>query len=159
MTLFPTCCFISFTHFLCIFLVFENQNSNEINTNLINILQKVLDTIVKSFENNDVEPEHQGMLLKMFQCLEILYENIELTQEEASDVHNWITNYCKNHTTEGAEKTIVHKLLFSQRIRTMKGPIFEGIAQQIENLLGQINDVTNRNCLLILLLKNDIFYI
>lgn len=139
--------------------MFENQHSNEINTNLINILQNVLDKIVISFENNDVDPENQGMLLKMFQCLEILYENIELTQEEATDVHNWIVNYCKNHTTEGAEKTIVHKLLFSQRIRTMKGPIFEGIAKQIESLLGQINEVTNRNCLLILLLKNEIFYI
>lgn len=137
--------------------MFENQHSNEINTNLINILQNVLDKIVISFENNDVEPEHQGMLLKMFQCLEILYENIELTQEEATDAHNWIANYCKNHTTEGAEKAIVHKLLFSQRIRTMKGPIFEGIAKQIENLLGQINDVRNRNCLLILALKKRHF--
>lgn len=98
-----------------------------------------------SFENNDVEPANQGMLLKIFQCLEILYDNIELTQDEATNVHNWLHNYCKNHTAEGVEHTIVHKLLFTQRIRTQKGPIFEGITKQIETLLGQIHEVFIQN--------------
>lgn len=128
--------------FLFLFKVLENQHLNDINTNLINILQNVLSEVVTSFENNDIEPEQQGMLLKLFQCLEILYENIELTQEEAGDVHSFLYNFCKNHVAEGVEHTIVHKLLFALKIRTQKGPIFEGIAKQIETLLGQIHDVS-----------------
>lgn len=117
---------------------------NDINTNLINILQRVLDNIVTAFENNDVEQSHQIILLKMFQCLELLYDNIALTHEQATFVHNWLYGYCKVHTVKGAEKTIVHKLLFTQRIRTQKGPIFEGIAKQIELLIDQIQEVNNR---------------
>lgn len=119
----------------------ENLQLNGINTHLINILQRVLDEIVAAFENNDVEPQHQIILLKIFQCLELLYNNITLTHEQATSVHNWLYGYCKVHEVKGVEHTIVHKLLFTQRIRTQKGPIFEGIAKQIELLLDQIDEV------------------
>lgn len=114
---------------------------NGINTNLINILQRVLDEIVPAFESNDVGQQHQIILLKMFQCLEILYNNITLTHEQATFVHNWLYGYCKVHEIKGVEHTIVHKLLFTQRARTLKGPIFEGIVKQIEKLLEQIDEV------------------
>lgn len=118
------------------------MQSNDINMNFINILQNVLDTIVPSFENNEVETEHQVILLKLFQCLEMLYNSINLTPEQATLVHNWLHNYCKTHKADGAEHTIIHKLLFTQRVRTQKGAVFEGIAKQIETLLGQIQDVS-----------------
>lgn len=119
----------------------ENLQLNNVNTNLINILQNVLEKIVISFENNDISTEHQIIIQKMFQCLEILYDNIALSQEQAILVHNWLHNYCKLHNIEGSEHTIVHKLMFAQRVRTQKGPIFEGIAKQIETVLGQIQEV------------------
>lgn len=115
---------------------------NDINANLINILQNVLDKVVTSLESNDVESEHQTILHKMFQCLEILYNSITLSQDQAAMVHNWLHNYCKMHNADGAEHTIVLKLLFTQRIRTQKGPMFEGIAKQIETLMGQIQEVS-----------------
>lgn len=122
--------------------MFENAHLNNVNTNLINILQSVISLTVTSFENNDVEPQHQIMLQKLFQCLEMLYNHITLTQDEADEVHNWLTDYCKNHNIENVDlNTLVHKLLFAQRIRTKKGPIFEGIAKQIEVLLTQIQPV------------------
>lgn len=121
----------------------ENIQLNNINTNLINILQNVLDKIVVSFENNDISTEHQIMLQKMFQCLEILYNNIALSQEQAILVHTWLRNYCKFHDIEGSEHVIVHKLLFAQFVRTQKGPFLEGIAKQIETVLGQIHEVRN----------------
>lgn len=121
---------------------FDNLQLNDISMNLINILQNVLDKVVMSFENNSIEPAtHQTMLQKLLQCLEMLYNNIRLTIEQATLTHNWLHSYCKTHATEGAEHTILHKLLFTQRIRTHKGPIFEGIAKQIESLLGQIQEV------------------
>lgn len=119
----------------------ENLHLNDINTNLINILQSVLDNIVTAFENSDVEPPHQIILLKMFQCLELLYNNITLTHDQATFVHNWLYGYCKVHEVKGVENTIVHKLLFTQRVRTQKGPIFEGIAKQIEIMMDQIDEV------------------
>lgn len=119
--------------------MFENAHLNNVNTNLINILQSVISLTVTSFENNDIEPEHQIMLQKLFQCLEMLYNHITFTQDDAEEVHNWLTDYCKNHNIENVDlNTLVHKLLFAQRIRTKKGPIFEGIAKQIEVLLTQI---------------------
>lgn len=122
--------------------VFENAHLNNVNINLINILQKVISVTVTSFENNDVEPDHQIILQKLFQCLEMLYNHVILTQEEADEVHNWLTDYCKTHCIEDIDlNTLVHKLLFTQRIRTQKGPIFEGIAKQIEALLTQIQEV------------------
>lgn len=128
-------------YFIYLEVPIENALSNDVNVNLINILQRVLDAVVISFENNDVGAEHQVVLLKMFQSLEILYNNIRLTQEQAKSVHDWLHMYCKMHKADGAEHTIVHKLLFTQRIRTQKGGIFEGIAKQIEMLAGQILDV------------------
>lgn len=122
----------------------DNLPPNDVNTNLINILQRVLDDIVTAFENNDVEPPHQIMLLKMFQCLELLYNNITLTHEQATKVHSWLHGYCKVHEAKGVESTIVHKLLFTQRVRTQKGPIFEGIAKQIETILDQIGEVISK---------------
>lgn len=118
------------------------MQSNDINMNFINILQNVLDTIVSSFENKEVEPEHQPILLKLFQCLEMLYNSINLTPDQATLVHNWLHSYCKTHKADGAEHTIIHKLLFTQLVRTQKGAVFEGIAKQIETLLGQIQDVS-----------------
>lgn len=114
---------------------------NEVNTNLIQILQRVLDSIVTAFENDEVEPPHQIILLKMFQCLELLYSNIALTHEQATQVHSWLYGYCKDHEIKGIENNIVHKLLFTQRVRTQKGPIFEGIAKQIETVMDQIQEV------------------
>lgn len=114
---------------------------NDINTNLINILQKVLDNVVNAFESNVVEPPHQVILLKMFQCLELLYNNIALTPEQAKFVHHWLYGYCKEHEAKGSESAIVHKLLFTQCIRTQKGAIFEGVATQMEILLEQIKEV------------------
>lgn len=122
----------------------ENLQLNDINMNLINILHRVLDKIVTAFENNDIEPPHQVILLKMFQCLELLYNSITLTHEQAKDVHKWLYGYCKDHEAKGSENVIVHKLLFTQCIRTQKGAIFEGIAKQIETVLEQIEEV--RNC-------------
>lgn len=119
----------------------ENLHLNDINTNLINILQRVLDNIVAAVENSDVEPPHHIILLKMFQCLELLYNNITLTQEQATLVHNWLYGYCNVHEVKGVENTIVHKLLFTQRVRTQKGPIFEGIAKQIQILMDPIEEV------------------
>lgn len=124
------------------FVVFENFNVNDVNTNLIIILQRLLDNIVASFENNDVEPEHQVILQMLFQCLEMLYNNITLTQDEATAVHDWLTDYCKSHSIERLElNALVHKLLFAQRIRTERGPIFEEISKQIEAQLQQIQEV------------------
>lgn len=115
---------------------------NNINTNLIKILQGVISLTVTSFENNDVEPEHQIMLQKLFQCLEMLYNHISLAIDEATEVHNWLTAYCNDHVIEDVSlNTVVHKMLFTQRIRSQKGPIFEGIAKQIELLLTQIQEV------------------
>lgn len=115
---------------------------HDINVNLINILQQLISKIVKSFENNDVEPKHQIMMRKLFQCLEMLYDNINLTPEEGIDVHKWLTDYCKSHSIEVPElNALVHKLLFFQRIRTDKGPMFEGISKQIQLKLGQIEEV------------------
>lgn len=122
----------------------DNLPLTDVNTNLIHILQRVLDSIVAAFENNDVEPPHQVILLKMFQCLELLYSNIALSPEQATQVHNWLYGYCKEHEIKGVENNIVHKLLFTQRVRTQKGPIFEGIAKQIETVVGQIQEVTKR---------------
>lgn len=119
----------------------DNLQLNDINTNLINIVQRVLDSVVAAFENNDVEPPHQIILLKMFQCLELLYNNITLTQEQAKSVHDWLYGYCKEHEANGSENIIVHKLLFTQCIRTQKGPVFEGIAKQLGKLLGSIEEV------------------
>lgn len=96
-----------------------------------------MNKVVDLFENNDVESQHQVILQKLFQCLEMLYSSITLTQDEANGVHSWLCDYCKSHSVEGVENVIVHKLLFTQRVRTQKGPIFEGIAKQIELTLGQ----------------------
>lgn len=123
------------------FFFYSAFNMIDVNTNLITILHNVLDKIIASFENNDVEPEHHGILQKMFQSLELLYNNIALNQDEAILVHNWLYHFCKSHSIDGAEHALVHKLLFTQRIRTQKGDTFVAIAKQIETQLGQINSV------------------
>lgn len=122
----------------------DSLPANDTNTNLINILQRVLDNIVTAFENNDVEPPHHIILLKMFQCLELLYNNITLTHGQATQVHNWLYGYCKEHESKGLESSLVHKLLFTQRVRTQKGPIFEGIVKQIETIMDQIQEVISK---------------
>lgn len=114
---------------------------NEVNTNLVTILHNVLDKIIAPFENNDVEPEHHTILQTLFQSLELLYNNMALSENDAILIHNWLYNFCKSHNIDGAEHAIVHKLLFTQRIRTQKGGIFDGIAKQIETQLGQIQEV------------------
>lgn len=114
---------------------------NEVNTNLVTILHDVLDKIIEPFENNDVEPEHHIILQTLFQSLELLYNNMTLTESDALLIHNWLHHFCKSHNVEGAEHAIVYKLLFTQMIRTKKGDIFEGIAKQIELKLGQIKEV------------------
>lgn len=82
------------------------------------------------------------MLQKLFQCLEMLYNQINLANDEATEVHSWLTAYCNDHVIEDVSlNTVVHKMLFAQRIRSQKGPIFEGIAKQIELLLSQIQEV------------------
>ncbi|XP_031616603.1 Fanconi anemia group I protein [Contarinia nasturtii] len=127
-------------------LVIENVHLKDVNTNLINILQRLIDKIVTSFENNDVEPKHQVMMRHLFQCLEMLYNHIDLTPDEGNDVHKWLTNYCKSHRIELPElNALVHKILFMQRIRTGKGPIFEGISKQIQAKLGQIEEEPNES--------------
>lgn len=110
--------------------------------NLINILHNVVNEIVILFEDNDVEPQHQTILQKLFQCLEMLYSSIVLKEDEAKEVHSWLCDYCKSHSINGVEHVIVHKLLLTQRIRTQRGPIFEGIAKQIELVLEQIQAVS-----------------
>lgn len=124
------------------FSVLGDFQSHDININLINILQNVLEKVTLAFENDGVSDEYQNILQKLFHCLEILYNNIPLSPEQAKDVHNWLYNYCKTHSVEGSEQFIVHKLLFNQRVRTLKGSIFEGIAKQIETQLGQIQEVS-----------------
>lgn len=104
----------------------------------------MLDNIVTAFENNEVEPPHHIILLKMFQCLELLYKNITLTHGQATQVHNWLYGYCKEHESKGLESSLVHKLLFTQRVRTQKGPVFEGIVKQIETIMDQIQEVISK---------------
>lgn len=65
----------------------ESPNGNETNVNMISILHTILDTVSKSFENNDVDIEHHhAILVKLFQSLDILYTNISLTTEQAAKV-------------------------------------------------------------------------
>lgn len=70
----------------------ESPNENETNVNMISILHNILDTVSKSFENNDVDIEHHAVLVKLFQSLEILYTNICLTIEQAAEVMHKLNN-------------------------------------------------------------------
>lgn len=56
------------------------------NTNLINGLQDTVNQLMQSFENNDVAQPAQAILLKLLQCLEMLYDNINLTEFQAKEV-------------------------------------------------------------------------
>lgn len=67
----------------------DNPSSNELNVNLISILHNVLDKISKSFENNDIDLEHHVILVRLFQSLELLYNNITLTPEQATEVNEF----------------------------------------------------------------------
>lgn len=118
-----------------------DPNSNEFNMNLISILHTILDKISKEIENNDDGIEHQMILVRLFQCLDLLYSNITLSQDQLTDVHSWLQNYCEYYNFENKELSIIHKLLFAQRIRVKNGEIFDGIAKQIERIYGQIEDV------------------
>lgn len=56
-------------------------------------------------------------------------------------IHGWLQNFCRNNEIRYADLSIIHKLLFSQRIRTQKSFLFEGIAKQVEKVLGQHEEV------------------
>lgn len=120
----------------------ENASPAELNIQLINTLHGVLDEISKSFENNDIDSEHHIILVKLFQSLEHLYTNIPLAIEQANEVHAWLQNYSEHYSFENRDLSIIHKLLFAQRIRVKHGEILSGIAKQIERLYGQIEDVS-----------------
>lgn len=117
----------------------EDPAHNGIHINMISTIQRLLDGIAQSVENNDMDNEHQLIMVKLFQCLELLYDNIDLTQnlEHGNEIHKWLQNFCKHNEIRHDELSIVHKLLFSQRIRTQKTFLFEGIAKQVEKVLGQ----------------------
>lgn len=76
----------------------DDPNLNGIQINLISVVHKLLDSIAASAANTDVVNDQQVIMVKLFQCLEILYDNIDLTQNvnngnevsrETCDAHVW----------------------------------------------------------------------
>lgn len=58
----------------------DDPKLNGIHINLISVIHKLLDSIVELSENNVFEDEHLVIMVKLFQCLELLYDNIDFTQ-------------------------------------------------------------------------------
>lgn len=69
----------------------DDQKLNGIKINLISVVHKLLDSIAESAAKNDVDIDQQIIMVKLFQCLEILYDNIDLTQNVNNGIEvNWI---------------------------------------------------------------------
>lgn len=58
----------------------EDPKTNDISINLISVLHNVLDGIVNSLEDDEKKEDHLMIMVKLFQCLEMLYDSIDLTQ-------------------------------------------------------------------------------
>lgn len=57
----------------------DDPKLNNIHINLMCVIHKLLDSIVELSENNEIEDDHRLIMLKLFQCLELLYDNIDLS--------------------------------------------------------------------------------
>lgn len=64
-----------------------------------------------------------------------------MSKKAIFQVDAWLQNYCEYNSFEERDLTIIHKLLFAQRVRVKNGEILSSIAKQIERLYGQIEDV------------------
>lgn len=64
----------------------KHPHPNIVNINLIVDIQHIINELIQSFENNDVGPQTRIISLKLFQCLELLYDNIDLTDAQATEV-------------------------------------------------------------------------
>lgn len=74
-------------------------------------------------------------------CLELVYEHVPIESDCINVPHNWLHKTCSNHSLDGKNMALIHKLLFDQRVRSRMGPFFDGVAIQAAEELGQITEV------------------
>lgn len=57
-------------------------------------------------------------------------------------IYDWLYKICHDNNIETKNMKLIHKLLFTQRIKAHDGEFFNSIAIQIGKILGQIQEVS-----------------
>lgn len=73
--------------------------------------------------------------------LQIIYAYVPVEGSNLVDQSNWLLEFCKKNNLYAHSGSLIHKLLFFQRIRAHSDDFFDAIAVQIGDILGQITVV------------------
>ncbi|XP_068145106.1 LOW QUALITY PROTEIN: Fanconi anemia group I protein homolog [Drosophila tropicalis] len=111
----------------------------------IYIVQNVIEEFMKEDSNGDLIKDAPQLPIHLLESLEILYDHVDFGDRAAAESYTWLLNFCRSYELPNADFGLVHRLLFTQRQKTHSGSFFDGIARQLGQVLGYLNDKDQSN--------------